>query len=254
MKKLPLFLFIGAVAFLIYALVYLDGGNLTIKTGGSSKTETSRRQKIKVDQIDKVHTFDKIEVDGIFKVVVTYGSQEKIELQAPGKSPKEIKMKIQSGTLLVKLDKSTALLNTKGAKIHVYTAKLNEFILDGAASVTLNNTLNDDSFSIKSSGAATFKGDVDVEEAEIELAGGASIELSGTAKIASLNLSGAGHLGDFDFNVNKLNVDMNGLSSANITCLESLEGEISGISKLNYAGKPSVKTVKTSGSATLEEK
>jgi hypothetical protein len=253
MKKLPLFLFIGAIGFLIYALVYLDGGNIKIKTGKRSKTEKAEARKTKVaqrvDKIKKVHEFGKIHVDGVFKVVVTYGTEEKIQLETPGKSSEEVKLKVKSGTLMVKLDKSTALLYRPGSKIHIYTAKLNDFTLEGASSIQLNNTLKDDSFSIKTSGGASFTGDVEVATAEIEVEGASNVELSGTATTANLDLSGAGKLKDFDFKVNNLHVEMNGLSKANITCSKSIKGHLVGISKLIYAGKPSVKNLKTSGAA-----
>ncbi|MDG1332851.1 MAG: DUF2807 domain-containing protein [Crocinitomicaceae bacterium] len=253
MKKLPLFLFIGAVGFLIYALVYLDGGNVKINTGKSTKSESRKIEKVQVvARTQKIHAFNKIEVDGIFEVVVTYGKKEKIVIEYADNTSKEIKLKVKSGTLMVKLDRSTALLFKSGSKIHVYTEKLNDFMLGGAASVELNNTLKDDSFSIKSGGTASFKGDVEVTEAAIELNGASKVELSGTATAASLDLSSAGKLTDFDFQVNNLSVDINGLSKTKITCLESLSGEISGISTLTYDGNPRLKTVKTSGSATLK--
>jgi len=255
MKKLPLFLFIGAIGLAIYLVVYLDGGNVKIKTEKPPKTETKKVEKDQEPQkIHPVHEFDKMEVDGIFEVVVTYGAKEKIEIEAPNKSRKEIKMEVKSGTLLVKPNKSTTLRYTKGSKIHVYTAKLNDFILGGTASVTLNNTLKDSLFSIKSAGAASFTGKVNVANAEIELAGASSVELTGTATAASLDLSGASNLTSYDFKVNNLTVDMNGLSKASLTCSKRLEGRISGISKLIYAGNPSVQTVKTSGSANLQGK
>ena len=258
MKKLPLFLFIAAIGIAIYLVVYLDGGNVKIKTEKNSTTETKKVEKAqtveKNQKSQKVHAFDKIQVDGIFEVVVTYGTKEKIEIETPNKTRKEIKLKVKSGTLLVKLDRNTAVRYTKGSKIHVYTEKLNDFTLSGMASVKLNNTLKDSLFSVKSAGAASFTGEVDVAKAEIEMDGASSLELTGTATTARLDLSGTGKLTGYDFNVSKLTVDMNGLSKASITCLESLEGGLSGISKLSYDGDPSIKKVKISGSATIQKK
>lgn len=256
MKKLPIFLFIGAIGLAIYLFVYMDGGNVKIKTGENSRPETKNEIKRtpEVKRAKKVHEFNKIKVEGHFEVFVTYGAKEKVEIEASDKSRKEIKLKVESGTLLVKIDRNTALLYRPGSKIHVYTEKLNDFELGGTASVKLNNTLKDNSFSIKSGGAASFKGDVDVTEAEIELGGASSMELSGGAASTRLDLSGASKFGNSNFKVKDLTVDMNGLSKAKITCLKSLEGEITGISKLTYTGSPSVKNVKTSGSASLQEK
>jgi len=98
---------------------------------------------------------------------------------------------VKSGTLLVKLDRSTSIHYSKGSKIHVHTAKLNNFTLGGTASVTLNNTLKDSLFLIKSSSAASFTGKLKVSNGEIELVG--------TATAASIDLSRTSNLTGYDF-------------------------------------------------------
>ena len=183
MKKLPIFLVIGAIALIAYSMVYLKDKSFTIKA-----SKTTAKEPRKVDE------FDKIEVDGIFEVDVTYGSEESVIVEAPDNIQKLIKLNVKSGTLIVELDKNASVNSSGGFKIHIKTAKLNGFDLSGASSITLNNSLKDNYFMIESSGAAYFKGDIDVEKATIELSGATNVKLSGTATAANLDVSGASHL------------------------------------------------------------
>jgi hypothetical protein len=259
MKKLPLFLFIAAIGIGTYLWIYSDGGNVKIKTGDGQKTETPKIRKKggakkyeETQKVQKSHIFHKIEVDGILDVIVTYGNEEKVEIEAPDGTRRKANMYAKSGTLFINLDHNTASRYTKGSKIRVYATKLNHFTIGGICSVRLENTLKDDSFSIKSGGGASFAGKVEVEEAEIELGGNASMNLSGAATKANIDLSGGSKLEGYEFKVNDLTVDMSGLSKGKITCLNSLQGKVSGISKLSYDGNPSVKSVKISGSAAIK--
>lgn len=243
MKKLPIFLAIGAIALVAYSMVYLNDQTFSIKASKKRTTKTK-----------KVDDFDKIVVDGVFEVDVTYSSQEKIAIDAPNNIQKLIKLNVKSGTLIVTLDKNARVNSKDGFKIHISTAKLNHFELSGAASITLNNSLKDKNFTIESSGAAIFKGDIDVEVASLDLSGATHVDLSGTAQTADLDVSGASHLNDYSFSVNDLNVDLSGASSTTITSTNSLNAEVSGASSLKYKGNPSIKGLNTSGAASARKR
>lgn len=255
MKKLPLFLFVGAIAFLVYALVYLKDGNITIKTAKNKTAKTTKVDKsTKSTKLDKAKRFDKIEVEGAFHVDVTYGSEEKVEIEAPNYIKKRIKVRVRSKTLSFELDKNKSLTSAGKVKVHITTAKLNGFNISGASSIKLNNTLKDDSFTIETSGAASFRGDVKVSSAEIELDGAASMKLTGTADDASLELSGASKLRGFDFKVGTLNVDLSGASSTKLAVSKSITGDVSGASSLEYDGGGDVKGLDVSGAGSARKR
>ncbi|MCJ8290622.1 MAG: DUF2807 domain-containing protein [Crocinitomicaceae bacterium] len=237
MKKIPVLLAIIAIAVVAYSMSNWSGSKSVVATKHVT-TETRT-----------VSDFTKIDVESIFQVDVTYSNEESVTVEAPDNLQKYIELKVKSGTLKVQFDSKTSITSTCAIKVHIKTAKLNDFTLSGASSITLNNSLNDDNFTVESSGAASFKGEVDVEKATIELSGAANIDLFGTATTADLDLSGASHLNDYDFKVDNLNIDLSGASSATITSLKTINGELSGASSLNYKGNPSIKRLSTSGAS-----
>jgi len=54
--------------------------------------------------------------------------------------------------------------------------------------------------------------------------------------------------------VNDLNVDLSGASSAKITSVKSVKGDVSGASSLTYDGNPGVSNVSVSGAASVDRK
>lgn len=242
MKKIPVLIAIIAIAIVAYSMTnWVSSTNITATKNFTTETRS-------------VGDFSKIKVSSAFHVDVTYSKEESVTVEAPSNLHKYIELDVTSGTLNIEFASNTNISSYRSVKIHIKTSKLNVFMISGASAITLNNSLNDQTFGIESSGAASFSGDVDVEKADIELSGAATIDLSGTATTADLDLSGASQLNDYDFNVDNLNVDLSGASSATITSLKSINGEVSGASSLNYKGDPSVKRLSTSGAASIRQR
>lgn len=230
-------------------MVYWKDGSIKIKTSKNKVTETT-----KVEKPNTFDKFDKIEIEGMFEVDVTYGSEEKVEIDAPAYMKGQVKARVKSKTLFFQVGNNRSLLSAGKVKVHITTAKLNGFSLFGSSSVRLNNSLKDTELSINSSGAAKFKGDVEVDKVDIELSGAAKVNLSGAAESASLDISGAARMNDYTFEVNNLDVDLSGASKVEITCLEGMKGDISGAGSLKYGGSPKVKSVNVSAAASLNKK
>ena len=244
MKKIPVILALVATAVVAYSMTNWTSQSVNSITASKSITTETR----------KVSDFDKLEVTGVFDVDVTYSSKESIEVEAPENLQEFIELNVRSGKLTIEVNKNTQIKSSCSIKIHIKTAKLNDFEISGVSSVSLNNELKDNNFSLESSGAASFDGEVQVGEAQIELDGASSVNLTGTAANANLELSGASQMNDYGFEVDNLKVDLSGASSAKITSLKSVKGDISGASSLTYDGNPGVSNVSVSGAASVDRK
>lgn len=242
MKKIPVLAALVAIAIVAYSMSNWGGSTSIIGTKNFT-TETR-----------SVGDFTKIEVASAFEIDVTYSTEESVTVEAPSNLHQYIELDVTSETLHVQFS-SKKNISTKGAiQIHIKTSKLNHFMISGASSITLNNSLKYPKIIVESDGAASFKGDVNVEKAIIESSGAASVDLSGTAETADIELSGASHLDDYSFSIDNLTIDLSGASSAKVTTLKSINGDVSGASSLNYKGNPSIKQLSTSGAANARRR
>ncbi len=175
MKKIPVILALVAIALVAYSMSNW-GGKKSVKASKKSTTETR-----------EVRNFDRIDVSGAFSVDVTYGSEEKVEVEAPENLQKHISVKVKSHTLVIIQDENVSFQSPGKLEVHITTSKLNEFYLSGASSVSLKNTLEDNLLKLESSGAANFDGTILVSEADIELSGAAHAKIEGSLKKLELN-------------------------------------------------------------------
>jgi hypothetical protein len=207
-----------------------------------------------ITETRSLDNFTEIEVGGAFQIDVTYSSnEEKVEVEAPENIQNYIITKVKSGKLMISFRSSTNITCEEGVKIHITTAKLNDFELSGAASISLNNLMKDSNLDVESSGAASFKGEIAVSNANIELSGAASMNLFGFATSADIELSGASQLNDYDFTIDNLTINLSGASHASLSSAKSIKADASGASSFNYKGNPSINDVHRSGAASIQK-
>lgn len=241
MKKIPIILALVAVALVAYSMS---------NWGGKESVVASKNITIETRDVSD---FSKIDVSGAFKVDITYGSEEKVEVEVPDNLQKYVKVKARAGKLYIEGDSKTSIKSSCDLLIHIKTARLNDFELSGASSIQLNNTLKDDSFSLESSGATNFKGTLDVNEVEMDLSGASSARLEGRATKALVDLSGASNLTDYEFEIEDAFIDLSGASTAKITSLKSIKADVSGASSLHYKGNPAKNDVIKSGASSVKK-
>lgn len=113
------------------------------------------------------------------------------------------------------------------------------------------------SLSVDLSGASDMKGSISADKAEIELSGASSARLCGTVRSCSTVISGASGLKGLDGNlleVEDLQFDLSGASSARVTCNGSISGKASGASSLVYDGNAATEKVSASGASSVRRK
>jgi hypothetical protein len=245
MKKLSIFLVLIGLTVGVYAMTYESKPMKTVDVSHSITRE-----------VKELDDFNKIEIQGgAIEVDVTYTySTEEVVVEALERLQKHVELKVKSGKLTVNIANGVMSNYNGSIKLHIKTKKLSEFVLSGASSVHLSNTLNNNSLIIKSTGAASFNGEVKVKEVNIKLDGAATVNLSGKASKTRLELSGASQVNDYAFEVDNLDVELSGASSVQITSKKKIEGNLSGASSLTYAGTPSIEGARPSGASRIQPK
>lgn len=228
-------------------------------------------------------------IEGPWEVVVTQDSENNsasIEYNVPDN---KIRTELRSnGYLFIRVSslnnycnvklkatiKATALENIEGsgaAIIYTYgqfntstditlsgASKIDGFLCEGNANITLSGasivkkcTIKGDRLDAKLSGAsdATFR-DVEVTHCKINAAGASKVIGSGYAEEASFTGSGASLFHTFDLESEKLEIDLSGASSAEVTVNYSIRGRLTGASILKYKKATDV-MVTTNGGAKI---
>jgi hypothetical protein len=131
-----------------------------------------------------------------------------------------------------------------------------ELSLDlGGASHLEMNSMAAGNVRIKVCGASHLSGDVkSSRDIRFDIKGASWIELAGSGESASLDISGASQAKLARFTVNSSDVNVSGASSTNLKVNKKLDLKVSGASRLEYSGNPSLGKVSVSGASTLKQK
>jgi hypothetical protein len=226
-----------------------------------------------VREID-IEGFDCVRVEGACTVEIVQSGGFGIVVQEADYD--SIKFKKQGDTLVIGRKGLTSLLLFRARLRAVITMpELRELVLTGASSgkVTGFRSGNDLSLdlsgashlemasmaaggvSIKACGASNLSGDIKTSRTlSFDVSGASRVELTGNGDSARLEVSGASQARLASFSLNDSKVNMSGASSANLNVGRSLDICLSGASRLEYSGSPSLREVSISGGSTLKQR
>jgi len=125
--------------------------------------------------------------------------------------------------------------------------------VSGASTVELEDIAAGDTvFDI--SGASEVTGAIVVEDLELEVSGASTVQLKGSANSLATDGSGASHLKLADLKVGNADITLSGASDATINLAGRLDANLSGASKLEYIGEPTLGIMDATGASTVKKK
>ena len=156
-----------------------------------------------------------------------------VELTAPENYIELYKFENNGNELEIDFAKNNINIHTKNVKIKVYTTDL---------------------IKVKNSGASSIHMDkLDTDEMEIINSGVGSIKISGVADNVELQNSGVGSINAEDLKALNVKANVSGVGSITCYASEKIEGRVSGVGSLKYAGNPKQKNNKRTGVGSISE-
>jgi hypothetical protein len=123
----------------------------------------------------------------------------------------------------------------------------------GASSLSIENVeAGDTRFNI--SGASRVSGDIEIADGDFDVSGASTVELEGTAHYVLMHVSGASTMRLADFAIANAGIELSGASNATVNASGELDIDVSGVSRLDYLGNPTLGTVSVSGDSTMRQK
>ncbi len=195
-----------------------------------------------------VSGFDKIEISGVGRIILTQGDDESLSIETDDNLMEYIKTEVKGDTL--EIDFTDDIVLSRGGRsvldpsagfiFRISVIDLERISVSGAANIQAEK-LKTDRFEINFSGA----GDVNIEDLnadhlEIVVSGAGDVELAGRVESQEIRLSGVGRYQAFDLESQNASVVISGAGGANLWATESLSVTISGAGDVEYYGDPSV--------------
>ncbi len=198
--------------------------------------------------------FQSVDVGSIFNIEIQAGSNWDVEVSGRDRDLEDVVVKVTNGELVINFKKDISKWdrNRKEVKVHITMPELQSLDLSGAAKGKIYG-FDQHNMDINLSGASVTEMDVDLTEANIDLAGVSRLNISGTGESLDAEISGASNLNAEDFMVDYAVLNVSGASKARVHVNKELEIDASGGSSIRYSGDPMLKSDRSSGSSIIKE-
>ena len=221
------------VLFLMMSVFALTSCKIDLKDWNSTNlieaSDNVVTKEYKLKPFEKVH----MRCVGAVELIQDEKKSGTVELTAPENYIELYKFENNGNELEIDFAKQHINIHTRNVKIKVYT---------------------NDLLALKNSGASSIKMDsLDTDKIEIVNSGVGSITIGGLADDVTLHNSGVGSINAE--NLKALNVKANVSGVGSITCYasEKIEGKVTGVGSLKYAGNPKHKDNKRTGVGSISK-
>lgn len=194
------------------------------------------------EEIREINQFDEVVITGNYQVIFEKERSDgnKVIITTDENLLPYINTYTRGTTLVIETD--GRIKSDEG--IHVTVTydndNLNHISISGAATVKNKDKLKSEKLEISMSGAGAADLEVLAETLQVSLSGAGSVKLRGETQIQRVNLSGAGSLEAFELRSDKAFISISGVGGAQVTVLEELDADVSGVGGITYRGDPVV--------------
>ena len=124
----------------------------------------------------------------------------------------------------------------------------------GESDGTVSGFSSTENVDVTLSGASTVTGDISAGDMNFKVSGASTVQLKGSAIDIVAEVSGASSFNAGGLAVKNVNVSLSGASTGTVNPGGRLDADLSGASKLEYIGEPTLGKVNISGASNLNKK
>ena len=218
-----------------------DGAN---KVNGNGNVLTQDRQ---------ITSFDKIEIQGVFNVYLSQGDIESVKVETDENIQPLIITSVEDNVLKLKMRDSTSIGKMKKINIYINVVHLSKLNTEGVGKLACLNKLNIDDLELNCKGVGATSLNLSGEKLSVKSEIVGALMLSGNVKEVTINHSGVGVIEAYDLKTESMNLDADGIGTAEVYASKQLTISTKGLGGVKYKGHPEVKNIRNDGIGKIVE-
>lgn len=188
-----------------------------------------------------VSAFNKVKSSGSFDIVITYGDNLEVLVNAEENIIPYIETSVSNNTLLIDIRGTNSVRNRLPMKVYITIPELAGVKQSGSGSITTDYFIAE-KMELSISGSGSISTEVDADIVEAAISGSGWMLLSGNVGQSILNISGSGNINCSEMLVQSCNAHISGSGDMQVNAEESIYARISGSGSLYYQGNPKIET------------
>jgi hypothetical protein len=191
-----------------------------------------------------VPSFDQVDVKGVFSVKLAQGNKEEVRIEADDNLQDYFEVKNEGSKLTISMKKDINYNSKKGMKIYISFKKIKSMGLKTVGDVSSEGSLNFDNLDIdnKSVGSVDLK--LTAQSINLDNKSVGDVVLNGKANSAVIKNKSVGSLNAADFVVQTMDIDNNGIGSAEVNAEKEIKVKDSFLGKVTNKGAATIKRIK----------
>jgi len=191
-----------------------------------------------------VQSFDQLDVVGVFSLKLSQGSKEEVRIEADDNLQDLFEVKNDGSKLVVSMKKESNFNSKKGLKVYVSFKKLKSMDLKTVGNVSSEQSLSFDDLDINNKSVGSVDLKLTAQSISLDNKSVGDVTLNGKADNAVINNKSVGSLMAGDFIVQKMDIDNNGIGSAEVNAAKEIKVKDSFLGKVTNKGAAPIKKVK----------
>lgn len=216
-----------------------------VKTGDGSKEIEKNGSEV----TDKraVASFNRLEINGVFKVFLKQGEQESLVIETDKAIAKHILSKVENNTLYLSMENDYDFGDLDPIKIYIQVKDLQSLKNEGVGTIACQNPLNLDNLTVECEGVGAIDLNISANKLIVKSETVGAMTLAGKVKDADITHNGVGVLQAFDLLTQNLKLSSEGVGAAEVYASESIDINANGVGSVQYKGNPKTKNIKSEG-------
>jgi hypothetical protein len=191
-----------------------------------------------------IDSFNELEVDGVFNLVLKQGKKEAVTIEADENIAKLIQVHTERNKLVVNYEDRVSIKQSTKLNVYITVVDITRIDLNMVGDVLSTNRLNQNNVEIIKNGVGNVNLVIDCESLVIENLSVGDFTISGHSNELDITNSGVGDVLGKTFIANTVVVSNIGVGDVDIYVNKDLDVSANGVGDVNYYGNPTSKNIK----------
>ena len=217
-------------------------------TTGFSQKDKDKETKIEgsgnvVTKDVAIQPFDQLEASGVFNVVLTQGNKESLKIEAEDNLQPLFEIKNEGSKLMVDMKKDSHFNSKKKMTVYITFKNLKSMDLKMVGNVSSEGNLNFRDLSLANKSVGSVDLALNAQKLDIKNKSVGNLRLSGKAENAIIRSNSVGAIKASDLLVQTMDIDNDGVGSAEVNAVKELKVKDSFLGKVKNAGSATAKRI-----------
>jgi hypothetical protein len=190
-----------------------------------------------------VQPFDQLQASGVFSLVLTQGAKESLKIKADDNLQQLFEVKNEGSKLIVSMKKDSHFSSEGKMTVYITFKNLKSMELKMVGNVSSDGNLSFSNLSLDNSSVGSVDLALNASKLDIKNKSVGSLKLKGKADNAVIKSNSVGSIRASEFVVQTMDIDNDGVGSAEVNAAKELKVKESFLGKVRNAGSATAKRI-----------